>query len=144
MPPFKAILDFGPTEEQWTEISPPDIQVSVLPMALERKEGEHLPVRILWQASIFKRAQWTRQLAPDCDFTSVDPMARVDLKWPPILIIHAVTDHVPCRDVEIVKRAGRMLEDAGVKNEIRLVNGAGNLFDHVPGVGTTNQGSEWR
>lgn len=144
VPPFGAVPDFTPTGEQWAEISPPGMQVSATPMVFERKKGEPLPVRILWQAKIFKRGQWTRQLAPDGDFAFIDPMTRVDSKWPPIMIIHGVNDYVPGRDVEIVKRAGQMLQDVGVKNRIRLVDGAGHLFDHLPGIGTINQGGKWQ
>ncbi|KAF2159452.1 hypothetical protein M409DRAFT_30070 [Zasmidium cellare ATCC 36951] len=144
VPPFDGIPDCTPTEEQRAAISPPGKQISAAPFVFGRKEGEAIPVRVLWQASVFKRGQWTRHLSPDGDFVSLDPMARVDAKWPPTMIIHGVDDFVPGRDVEIVKRAEKVLKDAGVKSEVRLVDDAGHLFDHVASVGTTDQGSKWK
>ncbi|KAK4505153.1 hypothetical protein PRZ48_003116 [Zasmidium cellare] len=142
--PFNSIPDFTPTEEQWSEISPPGKQISAAPFVFGRKEGDAIPPRVLWQAGVFKRGQWTKHLAPDGDFEYLDPMARVDSQWPPTMIIHGVEDFVPGRDVDIVKRAEKALQEVGVKSEVRLVDGAGHLFDHIPSIGTSDQGSKWQ
>ena len=141
-PPFGIMPDFEPTAEDWTEIKPEGKQVSEAGLAAP---GTILPPRNKWQMHILKHGKWIGVVLPDSDYAAIDPMTRLNSKWPPVMIVQGEIDNVPGSSLQLAQRAEKEMKAAGVK-EVRLevVPGESHMFDLPPMVGTSDLGPKWQ
>jgi hypothetical protein len=95
--------------------------------------------------SVLKNGQWLSAIQPDGDAASLDPMTRVSLQWPPVMLVQGTLDNVPGSSLESAKRAESAMKASGLK-EVELVEVAGesHMFDLPPTVGTTDIGEKWQ
>ena len=141
-PPFNTFPDFEPTEEDWKEITPPNLQVSETPLAAP---GTTPSPRSRWQMALVRHGKLLSTVVPDGDYAAMDPMTRVGSHWPPTMVVQGEADLVPGSRVAEVRRAEREMKEAGVKEvELVLVPDEGHVFDLPPAVGTSDLGPRWQ
>ena len=141
-PPFGAMPDFSPTEEDWASIKPEGKQLSEAPLGAP---GTIPAPRTKWQMHVLKHGEWAPNVLPDGDLASIDPMTRLCAQWAPVMIVQGEVDSVPGSNLEYAQRAHRVLKAAGVKEvELEIVPGEAHMFDLPPMVGTTDLGPKWQ
>ena len=141
-PPFGAMPDFRPSDEDWASIKPEGKQVSEAPLAAP---GTIPPPRNKWQMHILKHGQWIPNVLPDGDVAAIDPMTRLNAQWSPVMIVQGEVDNVPGSSLELAQRAEREMKDAGVQEvQLEVVPGEAHMFDLPPMVGTTDLGPKWQ
>lgn len=132
-PPFGAMPDFYPSDDDWAEIKPNGKQVSEAGLAAP---GTIPPPRNKWQMHIIKHGEWMSVVAPDGDFAAIDPMTRVSSSWPPIMIVQGEADNIGGSSVQLAQRAEKEMKAAGVKEvHLEVVKGETHMFDLAPTVG---------
>lgn len=140
-PPFGSFPDFLPSDEDWGAIKPSGKELSEAPLA---RPGVMPVARNKWQMHILKHGQWTSNILPDGDFAAIDPLTRLNERWPPAMIVQGEADNVPGSSLALAQRAEKEIEAAGVKEvQLELVPGEDHMFDMPPIVGTTDLGSRW-
>ena len=141
---FAAVPPFQPSEEDWRAIKPSGKQLSEAPLAIPTP-GLIPPARNRWQVHLLKRGEWLSNVLPDGDFAAIDPMTRLNERWPPVLIIQGETDDIGGSGLELAQRAKEEMKAAGVKEvELEVVSGEGHMFDLPPTVGTTDLGPKYK
>jgi len=143
-PPFGVAPDFEPTEEDWTAISPPDVQVSETALLVP---GSVPAARNRWQMTLIKNGRLTSAVQPGGDYAAIDPTTRfrqVGASWPPTLFVSPSEDDIPGCGDEYIRKAVDEMKEAGAK-EVRIVKVADSvhMFDIVPMVGTSDLGEKW-
>jgi acetyl esterase/lipase len=141
-PPFGAMPDFIPSDEDWASIKPNDTQLSEASLALP---GTTPSARNKWQMHVIKHGEWLRTTCPDGDIAAIDPMTRISPDWPPVMIVQGEVDNLPGSGLELAQRAEKELKAGGVKEvELEVVQGETHMFDMSPMVGTTDLGPKWQ
>lgn len=126
---FDTMPEFEITQADWAEIKPEGVQLSEAPLPV----GGTPTARNKWLMNILRNGEWLKTLQPDGDFAAIDPFTRLHAEFAPTFLIHGSEDNVPGRSEELVRRAGNELRGAGAKDvEVRILQGAGHLFDHFP------------
>lgn len=142
VPPFGAMPDFEPNDEDWASITPEGMQVSEAPMALP---GSVPRPRNRWQMNVLKHGQWPKVVQPDGDYAAIDPMTRLTSKWCPVMIVQGENDNVPGSSLQLAQRAEKDIKAAGVKEvQLEVVPGETHMFDLPPTVGTSDVGPKWQ
>ena len=141
-PPFGQMPDFEPSEEDWKLIKPEGQQLSEAPLAAP---GTVPPPRNKWQMSILKKGAWLKAICPDGDFSAIDPLSRLGSHWSPVMFVQGDMDNVPGSSLNLVQRAVKDMEAAGVKEVVvKVVPGETHMFDLPPMVGTSDLGPKWQ
>jgi acetyl esterase/lipase len=139
-PPFGAMPDYSPTDEEWASITPEGVQISEAALA---SPGTIPPPRNRWQMHVLKHGQWMSVVQPDGDGEAIDPLTRITPHWAPVMIVQGELDNVPGSSLELARRAETQLKSAGVDVQLEVVQGAMHMFDIAPAVGTSDFGPKW-
>lgn len=141
-PPFAGAPDYIPTEEDWQFIAPATKQISesIIPAP-----NMPPPPRSKWQVDVCSKGKWMSALCPDGNYNSIDPLTRLDAKWPPVILVSGEADTIPGSTLDLMTRAEDDMRKAGVKEvKLEIVPGVGHMFDLLKPLGTEDLGSEWQ
>ncbi|KAK5697128.1 hypothetical protein LTR17_023992 [Elasticomyces elasticus] len=140
-PPFGIMSDYSPNDEEYASIEPAGVQVSEFQLG---GPGIVPQPRNKWQMHIIKHGEWLQKVQPDGDYASIDPLTRVSVEWPPVMMVQGELDDVPGSSLEMAQRAELKLKDAGVKEVVlEVVPGVKHMFDMPPSVGSSDLGPTW-
>lgn len=143
-PPFGAMPDFEPTEEDWATISPKDHQISETDLMVP---GSVPAARNKWQATLIKKGILTSTVQPDGDYAAIDPTTtfrKVGASWPPTVFVSPQDDDIPgCVEGYIYKAVGEMKAAGAKEVKVVPVASATHMFDIAPTVGTSDMGPKW-
>lgn len=128
---FDEMPDCPPQDEERSSIQPEGRQVSEEPLALS---GTHPSARVKWQMHIIKSGKWMSTVQPDGDFSAIDPLTRLNVDWPPVMIVQGEKDERPGSSLELAQRAEREIRDAGVEVALEFVAGEDRAFDLALGA----------
>lgn len=138
-PPIGDAPYYRPTEDEWAVLAPAGLEVTEAPSPLD---VEH--PRGKWAAHVLRAGEWMKYVAPDGDFAAIDPMTRLGGHWASVMLVHGSEDHIPGRSLELMQRAVKDMESAGIEVQLEIVDGQGHLFDHHPAVGRSDLGPSWK
>ncbi|GAB7340638.1 hypothetical protein MBLNU457_7037t3 [Dothideomycetes sp. NU457] len=143
-PPFGALPDFEPTEEDWTTISPKAHQVSETGLLVP---GAIPAARNKWQATLIKKGILTSTVQPDGNYAAIDPTTKfkkMGASWPPTILVSPSDDDIPGCGEEYIYKAVDDLKAAGAK-QVKAVSvaNATHMFDIAPTVGTSDLGPKY-
>lgn len=141
-PPFDNVPEFVPTEDDWNAISPAGKQISESGLPVP---GLPVPPRSKWQMHVSTRGLWMKTLCPDGNYASIDPLTRLSADWPPVMFVTGEADVIPGSGLDLVQRAEKDMKAAGMEEiVVRVLPGAGHMFDLIKPLGSEDFGPEWQ
>ncbi|KAI5197938.1 hypothetical protein AUEXF2481DRAFT_8906 [Aureobasidium subglaciale EXF-2481] len=145
LPPYDAIPDEDLTEDEWSQLCPAERQVSEADIPIS---GNEMSVRGKYMIQLLKRGSWSTAISSNAaDIPVVDPCTKfpdAGTDWPPTFFLQGADDVLPGSRPNLVNKAVEDLKQAGVEEVgFEIVEGAGHLFDAVPGLGESDFGAHW-
>ncbi|KAI5240999.1 alpha/beta-hydrolase [Aureobasidium subglaciale] len=145
LPPYDAIPDEDLTEDEWSQLCPAERQVSEADIPIP---GDEMSVRGKYMIQLLNRGSWSTAISSNAaDIPVVDPCTKfpdAGTDWPPTFFLQGADYVLPGSRPNLVNKAVEELKQAGVEEVgFEIVEGAGHLFDAVPGLGESDFGAHW-